>query len=50
MQNIYKVTEMEEQELIEVKRAHNFIWTAAEKYELNQCFLHFPRMEQQICI
>ena len=32
---------MEEQELIEVKRAHNFIWTAAEKYEFEPMFLAF---------
>ena len=32
---------MEEQELIEAKRAHNFIWTAAEKYEFEPMFLAF---------
>ena len=32
---------MEEQELIEAKRARNFIWTAAEKYEFEPMFL-FP--------
>lgn len=41
---------MEEQELIEAKRARNFIWTAAEKYEFEPMFLAFPQMEQQICI
>ena len=32
---------MEEQELIEAKRARNFIWTAAEKYEFEPMFLAF---------
>ena len=32
---------MEEQELIEAKRARNFIWTVAEKYEFEPMFLAF---------
>lgn len=32
---------MEEQELREAKRARNFIWTAAEKYEFEPLFLAF---------
>lgn len=42
---------MEEQELIEAKRARNFIWTAAEKYEFEPMFLAFsPDGTAEICI
>ena len=33
--------EIEERELREAKRARNFIWTAAENYELDPLFLAF---------
>ncbi len=38
---VYMATEIEEQELREAKRACNFIWAAAENYELEPLFLAF---------
>ena len=37
----YSMAEIEEQELREAKRACNFIWAAAENYELEPLFLAF---------
>lgn len=37
----YSMAEIEEQELRETKRACNFIWAAAENYELEPLFLAF---------
>ena len=46
----YSMAEIEEQELREAKRACNFIWAAAENYELEPLFLALHRTERQICI
>lgn len=46
----YSMAEIEEQELREAKRACNFIWAAAENYELEHFSLHLHRTERQICI